>query len=62
MKTLAASTHSSVSVNFGIGALEGAPSSINILEESSEEINPKTWNYYIPETRKRVCNWSKSFS
>ena len=31
-----------------------------ILEESSEAIKPRTWNYYIPETRNKVCNWSES--
>ena len=31
-----------------------------IIEESSEAIKPRTWNYYIPETRNKVCNWSES--
>ena len=46
-----------ISQNIRIGEIN-YKGQFTILEESSEAITPKTWNYYIPETRNNLCNWS----
>ena len=49
-----------ISQNIRIGEINSR-GQFTIVEESSEAIKPKTWNYYIPITRNKVCNWSKNF-